>query len=398
MRPTYLSLILLLLTLLACWPRGAQAIPAFARATGMDCAVCHSQFPRLNDVGQQFRLNGYQVPGSEKDEKTVIDGPTPISMRVNVNYTRDQFHNIAGSANVNQIQIGEVDVISGGVLRQNIGFFALYLPALSPANGVAGQGGELEAANVAFSNLHGALANVRVGRFEPTDVGFSGARSLTISPYEIYAFSFPGGPAMSDTQTGVEFYGYKPADCRYYAGLLQGSNTNSGNNGPADLYLRAEKILGKGEGQTAGHRVGAFVYAGKAQSAAAPGPRSAFNRVGVDAALNFAKVNVALQYLSARDNAALWPGAASRVKYSGGFAEADWSPMGEFVGFARFDWVQAPAAAPGNIKRYTLGGRYYFVDHLAWHTEISRRSVGAPAPGAGGGHETFIATALDVAY
>ncbi len=41
----------------------ALAIPAFARKHGFNCHMCHVAFPKLNDFGQRFRDNGYQIPG-----------------------------------------------------------------------------------------------------------------------------------------------------------------------------------------------------------------------------------------------------------------------------------------------------------------------------------------------
>ena len=38
-----------------------QAVPAFARQTGMDCAACHTSFPELTPFGREFKLNGYTL-------------------------------------------------------------------------------------------------------------------------------------------------------------------------------------------------------------------------------------------------------------------------------------------------------------------------------------------------
>ena len=39
----------------------AQALPSFARQTGMACTACHTQSfgPSLNSYGRSFKLNGY---------------------------------------------------------------------------------------------------------------------------------------------------------------------------------------------------------------------------------------------------------------------------------------------------------------------------------------------------
>lgn len=43
----------------------AEAVPAFARTTGMACVSCHAQsFPALNSFGRSYRAQGYTLLGS----------------------------------------------------------------------------------------------------------------------------------------------------------------------------------------------------------------------------------------------------------------------------------------------------------------------------------------------
>ena len=46
-------------------PFDSQAIPAFARKYGFNCNMCHTGYAKLNDFGQRFRDNGYQIPGQQ---------------------------------------------------------------------------------------------------------------------------------------------------------------------------------------------------------------------------------------------------------------------------------------------------------------------------------------------
>src|SRR3990172_2705036 len=47
-------------------PKSAQAIPAFARQTGMACSTCHFQhFPALNAFGRYFKAGGYTMVGGQ---------------------------------------------------------------------------------------------------------------------------------------------------------------------------------------------------------------------------------------------------------------------------------------------------------------------------------------------
>jgi len=61
-------------------PTDTLAIPAFARKYGFNCNMCHAGYTKLNDWGQRFRDNGYQIPGQEGTEKTVFDTPPPIAI------------------------------------------------------------------------------------------------------------------------------------------------------------------------------------------------------------------------------------------------------------------------------------------------------------------------------
>ena len=40
-------------------PLSAQAVPSFARQTGMSCTACHTVFPELTTFGRTFKLSGY---------------------------------------------------------------------------------------------------------------------------------------------------------------------------------------------------------------------------------------------------------------------------------------------------------------------------------------------------
>jgi hypothetical protein len=58
-----LRLAMLAAVLLALMPRGAQALPQFARQTGQNCIACHAggQFPELTPYGRLFKLTGYTI-------------------------------------------------------------------------------------------------------------------------------------------------------------------------------------------------------------------------------------------------------------------------------------------------------------------------------------------------
>jgi hypothetical protein len=66
----------------------AQAVPSFARQTGMACATCHrADYPELTAFGRSFKLNGYTLSGAKQIEASSelnkrglkIDAPAPLS-------------------------------------------------------------------------------------------------------------------------------------------------------------------------------------------------------------------------------------------------------------------------------------------------------------------------------
>jgi hypothetical protein len=363
--------------LLALRPGPARAVPVFARKYGLQCTNCHSAFPRLNDWGQRFRANGYRLPGRENEEKTVLESPPPFAMRTSFGYTHERFEHGAGGPNRSGFRVHGLDFLSAGVIAPHVSYLMVYPPPLAGSRGVQEQEGTIEMASVFFSGLGSPWVNVRAGRFEPAYAAFSVKRHLSVTPYEVYEYAFPGGSPFSETQEGIELTG-SSRGFAYAAGLVNGSPTNLPDDGPADVYARASMVIGAGEGQTAGQRIGVTGYLGRARPEASTGALQAFSRVGVDASLNLKQVNLAAQWLYGRDDRTLW-GRPDDVNWSGFFAELSWQPLVECVAFARYDLVYGPEWLAQDVRRLTGGGRYYLADNLALHLEYSRRTLDTTA-------------------
>jgi hypothetical protein len=60
-----------------------QAVPSFARQTGMSCNICHTVFPELTGFGRAFKLNGYVFSKSSKPYEV----RPPIAAMVQASYT-----------------------------------------------------------------------------------------------------------------------------------------------------------------------------------------------------------------------------------------------------------------------------------------------------------------------
>ncbi len=373
----------------------AGAIPVFVRKYGFNCTMCHSNYPRLNDFGQRYRQNGYQLPGREDEEKTVLETAAPFAARVTGGYDRDTFENVAGAQDTKQFRITGVDVLSGGLFSKNIGYLVVWPPKIEGMSGIVAQPGTIEMGSVIFSRLREGRGSIRAGRFEPAYDAFSAKRRLSFAPYEIYDFTFPGGIAFSNTVDGIELADSGRQGMSYAAGWINGSGTNQSDDSPEDLYLRVAKVFGPGEGQTAGQRVGLAGYFGHARPATG-GSRESFSRVGVDGSLNFDHWNVGVQLLQGTDDQTLW-GMASDVRFSGGFVEASYLPATDLVGFIRYDWVSTPTEISHDVRSWVIGGRRYFADNLAFHLEYASRRQDNGSE-AGDATEKRFFTGLDFAF
>jgi len=386
---------LALLALAALLPSTSSAVPVFARKYGFTCTMCHTAFPQLNDFGSRYRDNGYQLPGREGEERTVLEGPAPLAMRTSAGYTYTTFENVLDGEEVSQFQLNGLDLLSAGLLGAGIGYLAVYTPEIAAMRGTEGQTGSLEMASVVFSNLASPWLSLRVGRFEPAYVAASVKRRLTFSPYEIYEYA-GGGIAFSETQSGIELSGRGGA-FRYAAGYVDGAESNNADDGPGDAYARAAMVFGPGEGQTVGQRVGIVGYFGKARPMVLTPEdedcRRSFQRFGVDVSLNFAQVHFAGQYLLGRDDREFWH-FEEDADFSGGFAEVNYAPLVSLIGFARYDWVSGPEEIDTDITRITAGLRYYFVDQLAAHLEYSKWEKEWTVDS----EEEFVAARLDFAF
>jgi hypothetical protein len=197
----------------------------------------------------------------------------------------------------------------------------------------------------------------------------------------------------------VELTGYSRCGLNYAIGAVNGAGTSYSGKTTADFYARLSKVIGAGEGQTAGQRLGIMGYSGRSYPMAIEVPlepqpwiwegwespaeidaavewkQYSFYRLGADASLNYKWLNLALQYIYGNDSPEIWGPGDADISFWGGFAELSVLPSTCCVGFARFDYVNAPGYADYDIDRITVGGRYYPIDNLALHLEYSRRTM-----------------------
>ncbi|ALP52279.1 hypothetical protein Tel_03480 [Candidatus Tenderia electrophaga] len=163
----------------------AKAVPAFARKYEANCALCHTNEPRLTPFGQQFKENGYQMPGSADggtqakhvyegaQGSVVVDDISKImAVRIRADIQRptfkqetDEMKNDGVREQVDFEVPKIVNLFFAGTARENLSYFleAEY-NTQEEGSGVA-----FERAFLVFSNLgKPGVANVQVGTFDPS--------------------------------------------------------------------------------------------------------------------------------------------------------------------------------------------------------------------------------------
>jgi hypothetical protein len=386
----------------------ALAIPAFARKHGFNCNMCHVGFTKLNDFGQRFRDNGYQIPGQQGRERTVFETAFPLAFRTTAGYSLYG----TGGQTAGGFHIYNLDLLSGGVLHKNISYMFIYTPRIDePAADFNGPGpgdnpaqlAAIESAAVVFSNIVRDKLNLRIGRFEPDFHLLSSKRSYYIlQPYEIYDFA--GARSSFDfsaNQIGIEATGRFNPGLRYALGYINGTGGNPDNNKFNDLYATVSKVLCKGEGQSAGQRVGVFGYLGWQPTAPGTmisplgdndgGANRTYSRVGGDISLNWKTFNLEGLAFFGSDNRAFNPvDQTRRYDFWGGVAELDWAGCfdNRLVASVMYNWVRPPsydsAGSGFRVDAYSALARYYVGSwsavNVAIHAEFTHRRLGSVAP------------------
>ena len=64
-----LKAIAYMLVALITLPQVSQAVPSFARQTGLACSSCHTTYPELTPFGREFKLNGYTMTNIQQVEE-----------------------------------------------------------------------------------------------------------------------------------------------------------------------------------------------------------------------------------------------------------------------------------------------------------------------------------------
>jgi hypothetical protein len=382
----------------------------------------------LNNFGQTFKDNGYQL-GNGRDAP-IYQEPSywPIMFRTTPNWHRESNNRqaidlVPGSAASGLVEsqvtssgfdLGGVDVVTAGTLYKNISFF---VQPFIGNNGIA-----LSQAWARFDNLAGSpWLNFKLGKFE-LDEPISQARLLTLSNiggfYNGYFFTPQGDKnsfgGIGNDQLGVELLGHSPNDeTRYSVAVVSSNSGQTGlpSNQTYDVYANVNQAF---ELPWFGRQqLGAYGYFGESPTffqtsggnpiaGTGMGNRS-FYRAGAYAHWYLgSKFDFYTFYLHGRDNVFLGNGVpanqpaqlpigATAPAWNGGFVEGHYNPNPRLIFVGRYELIRMSRQAnplirsnAGNLDTWTLGYRWYPIMSpragFAWVQEYSRVSNAGAAP------------------
>jgi hypothetical protein len=430
-----------MLCLATLWVVGqpAYGIPAFARKYGLPCSACHEAWPMLNNFGQTFKDNGYQL-GNDRDAPIYQEpGYWPIMFRTTPVWHRENNKRqavdavpgngssglVESSVTTSGFDLGGIDAITAGTLYKNISFFVQ--PFIGNNSITVAQ------AWARFDNLAGShWLNLKMGKFE-LDEPISQERELAANNngvlYYTYFFTPPGDDnffvGIGLPQLGVELLGHSDNDyTRYSVAVVTNSNGATGlpSNQAYDVYANFNQAF---ETPWFGRQqVGVYGYFGESPTfyqtrggvpipGTGMGNRS-FYRVGAYGHWYVNKFDFYTFFLHGQDNVflgnsvpanqpALLPPGAVGPTWNGGFVEAHYNPNPRWIAYGRYELNRVVRQAnqiirtdAGNADLWTLGYRWYPIMSpragFAWTQEYSRvlNTGTAPLSGKDDIHNSYL--------
>jgi len=164
----------------------AQAVPSYARQTGLACASCHTIFPELTPFGRSFKLNGYTLTGLKQIEAQPTSSASGVKINEIAPMSAMLQANIINSNSANTYQFpGEFSLFFAGEISPNMGSFIQM--TMAPPEGVYNF--EMDNTDIRYANRKGDLTYGVTVNNSPT------VQDLWNST-PVWGYPFTGGAAL----------------------------------------------------------------------------------------------------------------------------------------------------------------------------------------------------------
>jgi hypothetical protein len=383
-------------------------IPAFARKYRTSCTTCHTAAPKLNVLGEAFRLNGYRFPDNDallrRDQAVPLGsdewkdlwprgiwpgelpGIPPIALRVqnDVEFTRDP----ASESGVNFRFPEEVYLLAGSTLGDKISVF--LESEWSRERGV-----ELLQAKLKFQdllpwlppralNLWVGLQNLYLFTFADRQIDRAGRQNFQWQQFRMSNLELENPTTgerlrsanefqLRQTQPALELNGLLGGRLYYGIGLAQGTTASTtDDNNRKDFYYKiryklgglgldgryrgdAKPVLGGG-GQLL-DRTLTFEHFGYVGEQPVAGSRQDNHRsFGVAARGLWGHIDVGLGYVWGRNDNPWGVDAPGSLASRSVFAKGEYLVFPWLLGSLKFDTFEADIPTSVRQDGFTVGG------------------------------------------
>ncbi len=174
----------------------AEAVPSFARQTGMACEACHTVYPELSHFGRVFKANGYVLDNikqvrdvdQRKQQLLSLAQVPPLSIMAQISYTqlRKPLPDLANVDIPGEAQNGTA------AFPQQLSIF--YAGKIAPHFGAFFQ--------ITYGNDSGTVS------IDNTDLRFADVRILPDDRSLVYGVSLNNNPTVQDLWNSTPAFGF----------------------------------------------------------------------------------------------------------------------------------------------------------------------------------------------
>ena len=202
----------------------ALAVPTFARRYRTSCATCHEAYPRLNAVGDSFRLMGFQFPDDERYRKiqpvelgdeaykrlwpnalwpSHIPGSSPLSLITRFMVEVDL--NDSRASDTTFLLPEEIELVWAGNVGDNIAFYGDIIFLQKDFGGKDPESWATLKGWLQFQSMFGGdnNFNLRIGTVGTQTMGLFTARDANIYSTHFYIYTTWFMPSPRLDQAGL---------------------------------------------------------------------------------------------------------------------------------------------------------------------------------------------------
>ncbi len=341
----------------------AMAVPAFAKQQGAECTLCHVGFPKLNETGIKFRINGYRMDGDvgeniwEQDLKNhigVVAGTTYTNVDMEMpmapaedapadgggeEHREGAQSGMSGTMNVktSQLNASPALIYFAGTLAPRVSYFTHLVASTGSTVLALSNFTILDVAPDAALNIRAGVTNVDLPYL-------SSSRRLTMSDYLIqlsggaagHGGGGHGGAGLTSCTACGASMTKAGADVN---GLVNIGDTMSleyvlgiGNNSVVETEQKVGSIYGYATLNVAGQSFG-FIFnqdkAGENENV-----EQDVTAYGISGDFNFADFNIMASYNILTQAQA----TGDDVETSSGALEGSWTILENIIGVVRYDF------------------------------------------------------------